>query len=85
MIQNQIMQKKVLGQILGYKPGTWTRVLNTLEPEIKIIHPGYNKLSSLLIPKVVRFIIDQLTGISEQEFNEMAREWQSENLQNAGL
>ena len=74
-----VMTKKELGQVLGYKPGKWTMVLAALEPELLIISPGYKKLSSLLTPKEVRFIIDELTGLSELEFNALVREKREQN------
>ena len=77
---NTTMSKKELRTYLCYKPGKWSKSLITLEPELKKISPGYKRLSSILTPKEVKFIILELVGLTESEFIEIVREKQIQSL-----
>ena len=78
---NTTMSKKELRTYLGYKPGKWSKSLITLEPELIKISPSYNRLSSILNPKEVKFILKEIAGISETEFIELVREKRMQSIE----
>lgn len=54
------VSKKELRQAMGYEERTFSKKLSSLETEIKELDKKYNKNSSLLNPRVARFIVDEL-------------------------
>lgn len=67
--------KCLLRNLLKMKPTTFKEWMKTLEPDVLLIDKHYSKYSSLLTPKVFRFLLYEYGFEDAVEINKMIREY----------
>ena len=82
IICSQAFTKSLLRALLKMKSTTFKSWMKTVEPEILKIDPYYSRLSSILTPKVARFLLAEYGFEDAAEVNEMIREYLHGNKQN---